>query len=106
MKVIKSMLDLIGNTPIKRLDAIGKGFDFCVWAKLEQLNPSGSLKDRIALQMIQDAEERGDLREGIYDHRIEQWQYGDCLKFCRGRKRIQNNHIYAGDHGQRKGGDD
>jgi cysteine synthase A len=64
MKVIKSMLDLIGNTPIKRLDAIGKGFDFCVWAKLEQLNPSGSLKDRIALQMIQDAEERGDLRKG------------------------------------------
>lgn len=64
MKMIKSVLDLIGNTPIKRLDTIGKGSDANIWVKLEYLNPSGSLKDRIALQMIQDAEERGDLKEG------------------------------------------
>jgi cysteine synthase A len=64
MKVVKSVLELIGNTPIKRLDSIGKGLDLNLWAKLEHLNPSGSLKDRIALQMIQDAEERGDLKEG------------------------------------------
>jgi cysteine synthase A len=64
MKVVKSVLELIGNTPIKRLDSIGKGLGLNLWAKLEHLNPSGSLKDRIALQMIQDAEERGDLKEG------------------------------------------
>lgn len=64
MKVVKSIFELIGNTPIKRLDSIGKGLDLNLWAKLEHLNPSGSLKDRIALQMIQDAEERGDLKEG------------------------------------------
>jgi len=64
MKVVGSILELIGKTPITRLDSIGKGLDFNLWAKLEQLNPSGSLKDRIALEMIQDAEERGDLTEG------------------------------------------
>jgi cysteine synthase A len=64
MKVVGSILELIGKTPITRLDSIGKGLDFNLWAKLEQLNPSGSLKDRIALEMIQDAEERGDLKEG------------------------------------------
>jgi cysteine synthase len=64
MKIIRSILELIGNTPIKRLDSIGKDLDLNLWAKLEHLNPSGSIKDRIALQMIQDAEERGDLKEG------------------------------------------
>ena len=64
MKVVKSIFELIGNTPIKRLDSIGKGLDLNLWAKLEYLNPSGSIKDRIALQMIQDAEESGDLKEG------------------------------------------
>lgn len=64
MKVVRSIFELIGNTPIKRLDSIGKGLDLNLWAKLEHLNPSGSVKDRIALQMIQDAEERGDLKEG------------------------------------------
>ncbi len=62
MKVVQSMLDLIGNTPIKRLDSITKGLGLNVWAKLEQLNPSGSIKDRIALQMIKDAEASGELK--------------------------------------------
>lgn len=64
MKVTESVLDLIGNTPIKRLDAISRALDINLWAKLEHLNPSGSLKDRIALQMIEDAEKDGSLKEG------------------------------------------
>lgn len=64
MKVVKSLLDMIGNTPIKRLDLIGRGLDVNIWAKLEHLNPSGSLKDRIALQMIEDAEKAGLLKGG------------------------------------------
>jgi cysteine synthase A len=64
MKKIGSTLELIGNTPIKRLEAIQEGLDVNIWAKLENMNPSGSLKDRIAIQMIEDAEKNGDLKEG------------------------------------------
>jgi cysteine synthase A len=64
MKKIENILELIGNTPIKRLGAVTEGLGFDVWAKLEFLNPSGSLKDRIALKMIEDAEEKGQLQKG------------------------------------------
>lgn len=64
MKKLDSMLDLIGNTPVKRLDSIGKPFQVLLWVKLENLNPSGSIKDRIVLQMIEDAEKSGNLRKG------------------------------------------
>jgi len=64
MQLIKSTLDLIGKTPLKRLEAIGKGLAASLWAKLENLNPSGSLKDRMALQMIEDAEKDGRLQRG------------------------------------------
>jgi cysteine synthase A len=61
METITTPLNLIGKTPLKRLDSI---LDSCVWAKLENFNPSGSIKDRIALQMIDDAEKNGVLKKG------------------------------------------
>ena len=64
MKLVDSMLELIGNTPIKKLNVVTKGLDVNVWVKLEYLNPSGSLKDRIALEMIEDAERSGALKKG------------------------------------------
>lgn len=64
MKKICSLLALIGNTPIKKLNVIGRENGVNIWVKLENLNPSGSIKDRIALQMIEDAERRGDLKKG------------------------------------------
>jgi len=64
MKKLDSVLNLIGNTPAKRLDSIAKQFQVSLWAKLENLNPSGSIKDRIALQMIEDAEKSGNLKQG------------------------------------------
>lgn len=59
-----SILDLIGNTPLVRLNTVTEGLDGEVLAKLEYLNPSGSIKDRMALFMIENAEKRGDLRPG------------------------------------------
>ncbi len=61
-----SSLELIGNTPILRLDRYGKerGARANILAKLEYLNPAGSVKDRIALAMIEDAEEKGILKPG------------------------------------------
>ena len=64
MKKIYSLLDLIGNTPINKLNVIGRENGVNIWVKLENLNPSGSIKDRIALQMIEDAERRGDIKKG------------------------------------------
>ena len=65
MQKINSLLDLIGKTPIKKLDIIGGKKGTNIWVKLENLNPSGSLKDRVALQMIEDAEKNGDLKKGF-----------------------------------------
>jgi cysteine synthase len=56
-----SVLDLIGNTPLIRLEKIGNGKVFC---KSEFLNPGGSVKDRVALSMIEAAEKSGDLKPG------------------------------------------
>jgi cysteine synthase len=61
--IFDSILDSIGNTPHLRLNRL---YDprVSVWAKLERQNPGGSIKDRIALAMIEDAEARGELKPG------------------------------------------
>ncbi|MBR2675133.1 MAG: cysteine synthase A [Mogibacterium sp.] len=64
--IYKGMLGLIGNTPLVELSNIEEelGLEAAVLVKLEYLNPCGSVKDRIAKAMIEDAEEKGLLREG------------------------------------------
>jgi len=59
----ESILGLIGNTPHLRLSRLF-GTDISVWIKLERNNPGGSIKDRIALAMVEDAENRGLLKPG------------------------------------------
>lgn len=63
-KIIKKLTELIGNTPLVELDkfSANKGLDKPVIAKVEYFNPGGSVKDRIALAMIEDAEEKGLLK--------------------------------------------
>ena len=53
-----SVLDLIGRTPLVRLDRIAAGLPVPVYGKCEHLNPGGSVKDRIALAIVDDAESR------------------------------------------------
>jgi len=60
-----NLLDFIGNTPLIRLQRSSPNPLVQIWAKLELNNPSGSLKDRIALHMIEQAERRGQLRPGM-----------------------------------------
>ncbi|MFQ5859562.1 MAG: PLP-dependent cysteine synthase family protein [Anaerolineae bacterium] len=64
LKIADSMLDLIGDIPLVRLNSIGKESGAEILVKPEFLNPSGSIKDRIAKMMIEDAEETGLLKEG------------------------------------------
>ena len=59
------VLGSIGNTPLIRLRRASSNPEVAIWAKLELMNPSGSLKDRIALYMIEQAESRGDLKPGM-----------------------------------------
>ncbi|MCR8670374.1 cystathionine beta-synthase [Agrococcus sp. HG114] len=59
MRYAESILDTIGDTPLVRLSKVTEGIAATVLAKVEFLNPGGSVKDRIALAMIEDAEERG-----------------------------------------------
>ena len=60
-----SLLTTIGNTPLIQLRHSSPNPDVTIWAKLELANPSGSLKDRIALYMIEAAEARGELEPGM-----------------------------------------
>ena len=62
--VVDSALDLIGSTPLVRIRSIADERSATVWAKCEQLNPGGSVKDRICLAMIEAAERAGVIRRG------------------------------------------
>ena len=64
MKVVGSVLDLVGQTPMVRLRKLESAGGAEVWAKLEYLNPGGSVKDRAALGIVLDAERRGVLKPG------------------------------------------
>lgn len=61
MKVYENVADLVGNTPLVRLTGYRerKGFSAHILAKLEYFNPAGSIKDRIGLAMLEEAEEKG-----------------------------------------------
>ncbi|MGP7814349.1 cystathionine beta-synthase [Glutamicibacter soli] len=64
MKYAPTVLDLIGNTPLVKLNRVTEGVKATVLVKLEYLNPGGSIKDRIALKMIERAEQSGELKPG------------------------------------------
>ncbi|WAX55949.1 cystathionine beta-synthase [Jatrophihabitans cynanchi] len=64
MRYCESLLDLIGNTPLVRLRSVTSGLAPTVLAKVEYFNPGGSVKDRIAVRMIDAAEQSGELKPG------------------------------------------
>jgi len=61
----EDILQTIGNTPLVRINRLNPNKNTTIYAKLEGLNPTGSIKDRIALSMIQQAETEGKLTKGI-----------------------------------------
>lgn len=63
-RIHDSILSTVGNTPIVRLARIGRGFDQEIYAKCEFLNPGGSVKDRIGVRMLLDAEKAGRIKPG------------------------------------------
>lgn len=65
MRVVPSMTDAVGRTPVVQLSSVVPDRAADVYVKLEWFNPTGSYKDRMALSMIEEAERRGDLRPGM-----------------------------------------
>ncbi len=63
-EIADSVLDVIGNTPLVRLHRVVPEGAAEVLGKMESLNPGGSVKDRIALSMIEEAEASGELKPG------------------------------------------
>ena len=66
MKFSENVADLVGNTPLVKLGPVAReaGVECTVLAKVEYFNPGGSVKDRIALKMIEAAEASGELKPG------------------------------------------
>lgn len=66
MKIYKSISELVGGTPLLELSGFQKKYDLKakIFAKLEYLNPAGSVKDRVAKEMIEEAEKCGKLKQG------------------------------------------
>ncbi|MEU8522753.1 cystathionine beta-synthase [Streptomyces sp. NBC_01216] len=64
MQFHDSMISLVGNTPLVKLNSVTTGIQATVLAKVEYFNPGGSVKDRIAIRMIEAAEESGALKPG------------------------------------------
>ena len=64
VEYVNSLIDLVGNTPLLRLSRVTDGAKPLILAKLEYLNPGGSVKDRIALKMIEAAELEGKIKPG------------------------------------------
>ena len=61
MKIFNNILETIGNTPLVKLNKITKEVDATVLAKVEYFNPGSSVKDRMAVKMVEDAESDGRL---------------------------------------------
>ena len=64
MNYYNSVIEAIGHTPLIKLSKLTAGLPVTILAKVEYFNPGGSVKDRIGLAMIEDAERRGLLKPG------------------------------------------
>ncbi|HEY6460045.1 MAG TPA: cysteine synthase A [Polyangiaceae bacterium] len=63
-RLVDDVLALVGDTPLVAIRSVGPGPRAAVWAKMEQANPGGSVKDRICLAMVEEAERTGALKPG------------------------------------------
>ncbi len=75
MPIYDSVLETVGNTPLVRLSRIGRDLPCELLAKLEFMNPGGSVKDRIGVRMLLEAEKSGRIKPGDTLDRADQRQH-------------------------------
>ena len=97
-----NILETIGNTPHIRINRLFG--DAEVWIKSERSNPGGSIKDRIALSMVEDAERSGKLQAGRRDRRADLRQYRHRPRHGRGGQGLQADPGHARQHERSSGG--
>ena len=92
--IYEGTLGLIGNTPLVELTHIEKKFGLKsrLLAKLEYFNPAGSVKDRIAKEMIEQAEAGRKIKAGLYHYRADIRKHRNRTRSNRSSKRIQTDH--------------
>jgi len=81
LKLVENTLEMIGNTPMVRLKKVTEGLNVNIFVKCEYTNPSGSIKDRIALKMIEGAEVKGRLRKSGTIIEVSSGNTGPALAF-------------------------
>ena len=71
--IVNSIAELVGNTPVVKFNRMVDDDSADVYVKLEYMNPGSSVKDRIALAMIEAAEKDGKLKAGRHYYRADKW---------------------------------
>ena len=96
--IYTSAAQLIGHTPLLELTHLEKKYDLKarLLAKLEYFNPAGSVKDRVALAMIEDAEQKGLLTPPVRPHRAHLRQYRHRPGLGGRRPGLSYHHCHAG----------
>ena len=89
MRYYDNVVELIGNTPLVRLRNVTDGISATVLAKVEYFNPGGSVKDRIALRMVEEAEKSGAAAGRRHDRRADQRQHRRRARARRAAARLQ-----------------
>ena len=89
MQVLDTFLDAMGDTPLVRLHSVTRGVQATVLAKVEMLNPGGSVKDRIGIRMIEAAERAGTAEARRDDRRAHERQHGARPRDRRGDPGLQ-----------------
>ena len=87
-RVYDNVLGAMGNTPLVHLKRIGRDLPCPLYAKLEFMNPGGSVKDRVGAFIIEQAEKRGELKPRGNNRRSHKRQHGCGTCHCRGAQRI------------------
>lgn len=103
MHVYESLPELIGNTPLLELQRLGKLWNAGapIYAKLEYFNPLGSIKDRAALYMIDEAQKAGKIKDGtvVIEPHLRQHRHRPRLYLC--HRGVKAGADHAGKHEQR-----
>ncbi len=94
MDIKNNILETIGNTPLIRLNKVTKDFPCTVVAKVDYFNPGNSIKDRMALKMVEVAEQEGKLKPGGTIIEGTSGNTGMGAGIGSGRKRVQMHFRY------------